>query len=252
MFILFTLLFVMPLSFPVNASNECRSIAEGGCIRLPDEFKSKPRPGQIQSHEFTLFYDRNEPKKKIYVKKLNGLEIEIPRKWLASDIENKLEENALVSSFNFTHIVNSFLINSELLGLHLSSYAVQKEGSENAATGRDVFLVLDNKTNELIGKLSLGITQSRSIYTGCTQTLSNKFEVGDINEDGSFDIGVVKTENLCEEKYDEEADTDRIATTNIKHDKQWYVFKESTWHLSDDYSKLDTKSSKRFPSYEGE
>jgi len=84
-------------------------------------------------------------------------DITIPRDWLIPPQAEKEEAESYVSSFNFDEKVTSFTIGPNWIGIHLSSYDIQKEGSANASAGRDVFLVYDSTKNRIFpGKLNLG------------------------------------------------------------------------------------------------
>ncbi len=164
----------------------------------------------------------------------NGNEsIAIPLEWLRPAKEEAEERGYMVSSFNYSEVVTAFSINSRNIGLHISSYNIQKEGSASNALGRDVFLILDTRNKELSFGLSLGITKSRGRHIGCETALFHELEIADINNDGSTDIGVIKKEVECVEKYDEEEDLDRIVSNEIIHPKKWFIFSSHNWEYVD-------------------
>lgn len=144
-----------------------------------------------------------------YLHSDEGRILSIPSAWLTrtEKVEDPLdeliekdrleleEEDALVSSTNFDEAVTAFPIGDGRLGLHVSSYEIQKEGSAGAATGRDVFLVFDPQVKRLHpGGLLVGITKERARYMGLFIAVAHRFLLGDINDDGLMDIGVIREE----------------------------------------------------------
>ena len=122
----------------------------------------------------------------------------IPVTWLIPTDEVQEDEQCYVSSFHYDEPVTSFKIGDGRIGLHLSSYKIQKRGSAQAAAGRDVFLVFDPEKLKLHpGGLKLGVTKSRVRVMGCFSAMFHCFVIGDINRDGLIDIGVVKEELKC-------------------------------------------------------
>ena len=82
----------------------------------------------------------------------------IPRVWLVPP--DRYVDDDYVSSVLYSTQVTSFPIGNGKIGLHLSSFDWQKDGSAHAAAGRDVFLIYDAKSSTLaIGNLHLGITK---------------------------------------------------------------------------------------------
>lgn len=82
--------------------------------------------------------------------------------WLVPPDELKEESAAYVSSFNYDEGVTAFPIGDGRMGLHLSSYEIQKEGSAKAAAGRDVLLILDQRARWLHpGGVLFGVTKRR-------------------------------------------------------------------------------------------
>lgn len=122
----------------------------------------------------------------------------IPLAWLIPTDEVQEDEQCYVSSFHYDEPVTSFKIGDGRIGLHLSSYKIQKRGSAQAAAGRDVFLVFDPEKLKLHpGGLKLGVTKSRVRVMGRFSAMFHFFVIGDINRDGLIDIGVVKEELKC-------------------------------------------------------
>ncbi len=153
--------------------------------------------------------------------------VPVPHEWLRPSAEVEDEEGSVVSSFAYDAPVTAFSVAEGWTGLHLSSYSIQREGSLQAAAGRDVFLLLDNKTGELHpGRLDLGVTKGRSRYIGCVSALHHTFLLGDIDQEGQTDIGVIEEEISCSFDENTEAPTDR---TYIRQPIQWHVFTEVGW-----------------------
>jgi hypothetical protein len=169
-------------------------------------------------HGYSLQYGKNK-------------RIVIPREWLIPPDEIQEDGQCYVSSFNYDEPVTSFKIGDGRVGLHLSSYKIQKEGSARAAAGRDVFLVFDPNGMKLYpGGLKLGITKSRVRVMGCFSATFHSFIIGDINRDGLTDIGVVKEEMICERVYDEEKETDSMLRPYYeKFPIRWYVYMVAQW-----------------------
>lgn len=136
-------------------------------------------------HDYCLQYGKNE-------------QLLIPLAWLIPPDEVQEDEQRYVSSFHYDEPVTSFKIGDGRIGLHLSSYNIQKQGSAQAAAGRDVFLAFDPEKIKLHpGGLKLGVTKSRVRVMGCFSAMFHFFVIGDINSDGLIDIGVVKETLKC-------------------------------------------------------
>jgi len=151
--------------------------------------------------------------------------------WLIPQNQIEEEENTYVTSFNYDHEVHSFSISKDLIGLHISSFAIQKQGSAKAAAGRDVFLVFDPKSKKLNqGVIDLGITKQRVRYMGCFSAEFNNFFIGYINDDGFTDLGVVRERIWCEEYFDEKEQVDSISGPFYqKQPIKWYIFGSTKW-----------------------
>jgi hypothetical protein len=161
----------------------------------------------------------------------NNKQLAIPSQWLIPPDEVEEDDESYVSSFHYDEPVTSFKIGDGRVGLHLSSYAIQKEGSARAAAGRDVFLVFDPNSMKLYpGDLKLGITKSRVRVMGCFSATFHSFIIGDINQDGLTDIGVVKEEMNCEPVYDEKKEIDSMLKPYYeKFPIRWYVYMVTQW-----------------------
>ena len=97
-----------------------------------------------------------------FVSNGNTGRVPIPRDWLIPPQEGKDEEVNCVSSFHYDMEVSSFPIGNGRMGLHISSYAIQEEGSAQAAAGRDVFLIFDPASSDVFrGRIDRGVTKER-------------------------------------------------------------------------------------------
>jgi hypothetical protein len=94
------------------------------------------------------------------------------------------EEGNYVSSFQYGEEVWAFPIGNGQTGLHLSSYAIQKEGSAQAAAGKDIFLVFDPRSSRIFrGGIERGVTKERVRSQGCFSASAESYFVGDIDAD---------------------------------------------------------------------
>jgi hypothetical protein len=171
-----------------------------------------PARGQTQESLPAFFVDKYRlvrDGENYYLHSDEGRILSVPSAWLTrtEKVEDPLdeliekqkieleEEYALVSSTNFDEAATAFPIGDGRLGLHFSSYEIQKEGSAGAAAGRDVFLVFDPQVKCLHpGGLLAGITKERARYMGQFFALAHRFFLGDIDDDGLMDIGVMREE----------------------------------------------------------
>ncbi len=165
------------------------------------------------------------------IKLPTGENISIQNEWLFPQDQIEEDENAYVTSFNYDHEVHSFSISKDLIGLHISSFAAQEQGSARAAAGRDLFLVFDPKSKKLNqGVINLGITKERVRSMGCYFAKFNNFFIGDINDDGFTDLGVVMERIWCEEYFDEKEQVDAISGPFYqKQPIKWYIFESTKW-----------------------
>ena len=158
------------------------------------------------------------------------LAVPIPREWLVPARDREEEQSSYVSSFDYDEAVTAFPVTKKLVGIHLSSYQIQKEGSARAAAGRDVFLVLDPETQALSpGRLDLGVTKARIRFMGCFGAHHSSFVVEDIDGDLQNDIGVKRDEVACESAYDEKEDVDYFVSKDVTHPWRWYLFEADRW-----------------------
>jgi hypothetical protein len=164
--------------------------------------------------------------------------LRVPLAWLVPPDEMKEDAQTYVSGFNYAEQATAFHIGDGRIGLHLSSYKIQREGSAQTAAGRDVFLVFDPKTRALHqGGLALGITKERVRFMGSFFATFLSFIVGDINNDRLIDVGVTREEIKWEPAYDKEKEIDFL--TGPFYEKQplrWYVFVGDHWDYKADYN----------------
>jgi hypothetical protein len=176
-------------------------------------------------HGFSLQYDQK-------------MTLQVPQEWLVPLDEVQRDTQSYISSFNYDEHVTAFPIGKSWIGLHLSSYAIQTEGAAQAAAGRDVFLVYNQKERKLHrGGLALGISKERIRSMGCPFATFLRFIIGDINKDSLTDIGITREDIKCEETYDEEKEVDVI--TGPFYEKRpinWYVFVRDHWTQELEYN----------------
>lgn len=172
--------------------------------------------------EFTLYLERDGD--------LDALPV--PRPWLVPPQEAEAEEGAFVSSFHYDTVVTAFSIDDRRVGLHLSSYQIQEEGSARAAAGRDVFLVFDREGRSLRpGGLDLGITKSRGRQMGCFAATFHAFFVGDVDGDGAADLGVRPERVACRpDASRDESDLELpLRPVYERSPLRWYTFTGDGW-----------------------
>lgn len=163
--------------------------------------------------------------------------VTIPIDLLATVEDIEAEAENYVSSYNFDNSVTAFDIGIGLIGLHVSSYEIQKEGSAQAAAGRDEFLVVDPKSSGVRhGQINLGITKFRVRNAGCWEAVNHTFFLGDINKDGRQDIGAAREELKCEWYVNAEGDDGIRGPFFVASPIQWYVFSEGHWIETPDYN----------------
>ena len=178
----------------------------------------------------------------------NELEISvtIPKEWLVP-AEHEFEN--FVSSFNYDQQIISFPIGNDEIGLHISSYGLQREGSAQAAAGRDVFLIYIPKSRTVRqGFLDLGVTKWRVRDGGCYRAEMSHFLLADINDDDLVDIGVVSEVMQCEDYYNEERMVDITrGPYYVQHPVLWYVFTSNHWVHVPNYDTIIPKSYTELP-----
>ncbi|HUV59856.1 MAG TPA: hypothetical protein VMW09_07060 [Desulfatiglandales bacterium] len=153
--------------------------------------------------------------------------IAIPNIWL---IPLRDDENSYVSSLNYDKNVTSFQIGKSKIGIHISSYEIQKQGSAQASAGRDVFLVYDMKNNQIHpGIIDLGITKERYRSMGIFSSSNSKFLISDINHDGLRDIGIIKEVFKCTPLLYQSNISDDDMLPYEQYPIQWYIFDKNFW-----------------------
>ena len=184
----------------------------------------------ISSGQFTLL---TRPKGFVLQVGSNGEtgQVAIPRDWLIPPAEEKDEEPNYVSSFHYNKEVTSFPVGNGRTGLHMSSYAIDAEGSAQAAAGRDVFLIFDPASWAVSrGGIIRGLTKQRVRSQGCFAASAERYFLADIDGDGLTDIGVAKEELQCVEKEERGVDV-TVGPFFQQYPVAWYVFKENGWKL---------------------
>jgi len=179
---------------------------------------------------FVLQLDLPEGKKKLTV----------PRAWLVPS-DRHIDADYVCSVLYSTH-VTSFPIGNGKIGIHLSSFDWQKDGSAHATSGRDVFLIYNAKSSTLArGNLPLGITKKTLWDSGCWTAEMAHFLLADVNRDGLTDIGVIKENILC---GPEDSDGRIGPQFYAQHPVRWYVYTPAGWKEDTHYSgKLPEKYS---------
>lgn len=202
-------------------------------------------PYQIE----TLRYKFSESNENLFLIPPDGKRIPIPREWLYPSEDLEEDEDAYVSSFRYSEQVTTFFIAKELVGIHFSSWDDMpvSSGSAMAGAGRDVFLIYHTKLQRIHkGIVDLGITKERVRSMGCFFATFHEFLVGDVNNDGLTDIGVVLEEIGCEEDLIKQQQTGlKFEPYYKKHPIQWYVFKKNTWEKSARYRGVQPKKTIR-------
>ncbi len=157
--------------------------------------------------------------------------IPLDRKWLIPPDEEKEDENSYVSAFRYEKDATAFAIGNGEIGLHLSSYDIQTEGSADAAAGKDIFLVYNPETSHVTGGLtSLGITKNRVRSSGCFQAENSLFILADVNGDGLTDIGVILESISCDESP-KDANLYQAPQCTQKP-VRWYLYSKGKWDYS--------------------
>jgi hypothetical protein len=163
--------------------------------------------------------------------------IRIPYDWLVPSDEADEDADAYISSFNYNEEVTAFPIGEDWIGLHISSYEIQREGSAQAAAGRDIFLIFNSKENTLHhAGITLGITKERNRFMGCFFAKFHNFIIMDINNDKLIDIGIIKEEITWEKVYDEENEVEfMLGPFYEKQPARWYIFVKNYWEYTPNY-----------------
>lgn len=164
-------------------------------------------------------------------------QIGIPRDWLIPPQEEKDEEFNYVGSFQYDREITSFPVGNGEIGLHVSSYDVAREGTSHAAAGRDVFLIFDPASLALTnGGISRGVTKWRVRSEGCLGAAAEHYLLADIDSDGLIDVGVIKDEIECVDRYDQAEDKEWKEPRYKQYPATWYVLRGNAWQLESSYA----------------
>lgn len=192
---------------------------------------STPHDTQISKGQFTLLV---HPTSFALEFVTNGKTTDVPihRDWLIPPQEEKDEEFNYVSSFHYSKEVSSFPIGNGRVGLHLSSYDLTREGTSHAAAGRDVFLLFDPRSLAVTnGGIQRGVTKWRVRSEGCLSGAAEHYLLADVDGDGLMDIGVIKDEIKCVDKYNQAEDKEWKEPHYTQYPAVWYVFRGNSWQL---------------------
>ena len=202
--------------------------------------ETNPLQLTIDKESFKLLQEGKE----YYLKLPTGEKIPLQKKWLFPPDQIEKDADSYVTSFNYDPEVHSFSIGEDFMGLHISSYAIQESGSAMAAAGRDVFLVFDTMRKKLNqGGINLGITKERVRSMGCFWAKFNNFFIGDINDDGFTDLGVVMERIWCEEYFDEIQQVDSISGPFYQKQRiEWYIFQSTKWMYQSEFDGMKPKN----------
>jgi hypothetical protein len=215
------------------------SIAATGLI-LVLMYLARPRTLPVSTEQFELL---TLPQGFALQFSSNGktTQVAIPRDWLVPPQEEKEEKDWYVSPFHYDKVISSFPIGNGQMGLHLSSYEVQKEGSADGALGKDVFLIFDPASlNISRGGIERGMTKGHVRDEGCFRAKDERYFLGDVDADGVTDIGVVTEELECFRFFTQ--DQFMEGPSYEREPVVWYVFRNNAW-------KLDASLSGNFPKH---
>jgi hypothetical protein len=207
-------------------------------LHSPTYAKGDGVSDQIDTTRFSL----NKSEDQFFlVDKQENSKLFLKKDSLINPDEAENEITAYVSSFMFSTKVNSFTIGNGLIGIQLSSFEAMKEGSAQAAAGRDMFLLYDpEKKICLHAYLDFGITKQRHRYMGCLNAITSHFITADIDEDGLTDIGRIKETLKCEERLDENGEMICMSGPFfVQNSVEWYIFKEHHWKFDSSYTNID-------------
>jgi hypothetical protein len=135
-----------------------------------------------------------------WLESADGLRVTVPAEWLAPPEAVAADEEAYVSSLAWEEEVTAFAAGGGRLALHLSSYAIQQEGSAAAASGRDLVLLYDPAAGILHRGLDLAESKGRVRLGGCFLAFSDRLEVGDVGCDRLLDLAVTEERIDCVEE----------------------------------------------------
>ncbi len=160
--------------------------------------------------------------------------IPVERTWLVPRGEEKENEGNYVSAFKYNRGVGAFAIGNGEIGLHLSSYEIQAEGSAAAAAGKDVFLIYKpGAARVAAGLTGLGITKDRFRSGGCFRAANSMFIIADVNGDGLKDIGVIQESISCAARPE---NPDLYLPPQYEQKPvKWYLYTRKSWMYGKSY-----------------
>jgi hypothetical protein len=184
----------------------------------------------IDKVSFKLLYQKDQ----YLLKTPSGNKILLQKNWLMPPDQLEEDEMSYVTSFNYNNDIHSFPISENIVGLHISSYAIQNRGSANAAAGRDLFFIFDTNSMKLTpGKIYLNITKHRVRSMGCFWANFSNFYIYDINNDGFTDLGIITEKIWCEHENDQRAERESISGPFYhKQSIKWYIFQLTSWQYN--------------------
>ncbi len=145
---------------------------------------------------------------------------EVPSSWVLSAEEAQQESEASVSSIDFVTQVQEFALRPRLIGLRVSSYAIAREGSAQAAAGRDVFLLFDDRLKIVSDSgVRLGVTQRRDRAQGQWSATTHRFYLGDASGVEVPSLAVLREDVRCGPRGP------RFNASELR----WYVYRNDRW-----------------------
>jgi hypothetical protein len=211
-------------------------LAVGATQCLPQTSIQRPQNPVFSTDQFKLLI---KPRKFALQFESNGKsrQIPIPRDWLVPPEEEEAEIGNYVLSFGYNAPITSFAIGNGGIGLHLSSYDLTREGTSHAAAGRDVFLLFDPESLALTkGGIERGVTKWRVRSEGCLSAAAEHYLLADVDGDGLVDIGVIKDEIECVDRYNQAEDKEWKEPRYKQYPVVWYIFRSNSWELKSSYS----------------
>ncbi len=182
---------------------------------------------KIDKASFKPIYQKGQ----YFLKTSGGNKIPMLKHWLTPPDQLEDEEKSYVTPSIYDSEIHSFPISEEKVGLHLSSYTIQKGGSAQAAAGKDLFFIFDTKRMILTpGKLNLDITKRRVRSMGCFWATFSNFYLYDINNDGFTDLGIIAEKIWCEQENAPGDDMESFSGPYYqKQEMKWYIFQSTRW-----------------------
>lgn len=185
----------------------------------------------VDTAHYRLRADSNQ----FFIEKTDGARrVAVSRDWLIPLAEAAAEEENYVSSFDYDSVVAVFPLAKNVLGVHISSYAILSGGSAMAAVGRDVFVAWDTAQNIVLDTLHLGITKDRVRYMGRPFARYTYFFIQDLDRDGRTDLAATRERIYWREVSDEEME---IQEGPIEEQTpfEWHRFNGTIWEPAPDW-----------------